>query len=328
MEATERLSVPIVHGLLERLGIDFDARSLEIELNEQHSNSLAVARLGPDRRLIVKRARYDWMAERLHTSYEASRLLHERTELFVPRYLEMPVGDGGEPVLAYWWIPNPTLDDIWGELDPDQRMRALTECGRLLRRIHTVELVGHGSLREGVRTDRPLARFLDEDLRGRLRPAMEVALAHEVPALDRLHEAFAALLGRRADPPAVLVHNDLFTANVLCARDETGIHSVGVLDFEDAFAGPREADLAKTEVLHGPLFGRGLADGWLDRILEGYGGDPDVALLALFRVYHLMNMGYHAAATGLEAHAGEVAAAIERELEAWEKGLRHQEVLA
>jgi aminoglycoside phosphotransferase (APT) family kinase protein len=211
-----------VHGILERLGIEFEAQSLEIELNEQHSNSLAVAHLGPERRLIVKRARYDWMAKRLHTSHEASRLLHEQTDLLVPRYLEMPAEDGGDPVLAYWWIPNPTLDDVWHGFDESLRARALTECGRLLRRIHAVELAGHGSLSESLRGGRPLAQYLDEDLRGRLRSAMEAAWPHEIPALDRLHEAFAAVLGRRGDPPAVLVHNDLFTANVLCARDETG----------------------------------------------------------------------------------------------------------
>ena len=42
-----------------------------------------------------------------------------------------------------------------------------------------------------------------------------------------------------------------------------------MLDFEDSIAGPVEADLAKTEVLHGPLFGRPLAGDWFTRVLEG-----------------------------------------------------------
>lgn len=327
MEPIPPLDDSEVRALLGRMQLVEDGVDVEISTDEQHSNSLAKVRFPSGRILVIKRARYGALAERFDVSVTASRLLQEGTDLLAPRYLEVPDLGDAPPLLVYWWIPNPTLEEVWPELGPDERIRALVEFGRLLRRLHTVRLPGHGPLTVGEPSSLRLSVFLTEDLLDRLRPAVAGAWPSRLRSVDWLHEAFSEHLGTREEPEAVLVHNDLFAANILCSRTDTGFHCVGVLDFEDSIAGPVEADLAKTEVLHGPLFGRPLAGDWFTRVLEGYGGEFDVTLLALFRVYHLLNMGFHAAAIGLEAHATEVGRAIERELDQWPAGRRHHEVL-
>jgi len=113
----------------------------------------------------------------------------------------------------------------------------------------------------------------------------------------------------------VLIHNDLFAANLLCeGTPERDVVCAGVLDFEDAFSGPPEAELAKIAVLHGPLFGQPWSEDCMSDIVAGYGAPLDDFISAYFRVFHLLNMGYHAAATGLVAHATEVLGACRREL--------------
>jgi aminoglycoside phosphotransferase (APT) family kinase protein len=320
-------SASSVRAVLARLGLTSEADTAMIVLNEEHSNSVAEVRLPDGRMLIVKRARYLEMAERFDTARAVSLLVHEHTELLAPRYFEVPDEPGEPPVLVHEWIPNPTLEDIWPELDVPVRERALHETGRLLRRIHRVPIAGHGMLPESLTGGTTLLCFLEADLLGRLGPAIAARWRRATKSVDRLYDAFAEVLASREDPPAVLVHNDLFAANVLCAGADADLHCAGVLDFDDAFAGPIEADLAKTEVLHGPLFGRQLRGAWFEYVLEGYGDDPDAVLIALFRAYHLLNMGYHAAVTRLHAHATEVAGAVERELDRWEAGERHRVVL-
>jgi aminoglycoside phosphotransferase (APT) family kinase protein len=327
VEGIEPLSASEVREMLGGLGLGLHAAAAEIELNEEHSNSLAEVRFPSGRALIVKRARYAEMAGRFHTSREASRLLRERTDLAVPRYLGAPRQEGDLPVLMYWRISHPTLEHSWNELPPDARDRALEGCGHLLRRMHAVELSGHGPLLRAMEQGRPLLRFLEDDLTTRLRPAVQWSWPAQVRSLDALCTAFRHVLSTRVEPTPVLVHNDLFTANVLCRRDGDGVRCVGVLDFEDCFAGPAEADLAKTEVLHGPLFGRCLHPRWFHCVLDGYGTEPDAVLVALFRAYHLLNMGYHATVSGLAAHAEEVGEAVARELRRWEQGARHRDVL-
>jgi hypothetical protein len=103
----------------------------------------------------------------------------------------------------------------------------------------------------------------------------------------------------------------------------------GVIDLDDAWAGPPEAELARIEVLHGPLFGHPLPGSWFDILVEGYGSALDGHLLGFFRAYQLLNLGYHAAVTGLKVHAAEVARVAEAEVRALDRrGCRHIEVLA
>lgn len=305
-----------------------DETPRDIVLCPGHSNELAEVRFEDGRVLMVKRARFPEMAARFETDRAAARLLHEGTELVAPRYLPVAAEEAEAPILAYWRISCPTLEDLWPGLADDDRVTALRNWGVLVRHIHRVGLPSHGPLLEARRGNRSLPGFLDADLKARLRPAVREAWPAGAPVLDRLIETVPAMPASARQAPAVLVHNDLFAANLLCEEDDAQVRCVGVLDLEDAFSGPAEADLARTEILHGPLFGQAWSGRWFERILEGYGMPPNRFLIGLFRAYHLINMGLHAAATGLAAHAETVARAAARETAAVGSGRRHRDVLA
>jgi aminoglycoside/choline kinase family phosphotransferase len=64
------------------------------------------------------------------------------------------------------------------------------------------------------------------------------------PALARsLSGALLPLLSSLSDRPPVLAHRDYHAENLIWLPDATGLHRVGVLDFQDAFAGPAAYDL-------------------------------------------------------------------------------------
>jgi hypothetical protein len=289
-----------------------------ITIRETHSNHVAEVHFDTGT-LIIKLARYQEMNARFDTSRLAARLLRERAGVRVPEYLDTPgaLHDATGGPLVYWRIPLVTLDTLWPRLHADQRRRTLRTWGRLVRRIQRVRLPGHGALIDAHTRAQSLSAYLHADLQQRLRPAVATHWPAAAAVIDQLVAMIEPVQERVGDTGGVLIHNDLFTANVLCEETpEQGVVCAGLIDFEDAFSGPPEAELAKTEVLHGPLFGQPWSEGFMSDIIAGYGAPLDPFVMAYFRVIHLINMGYHAAVTGLEAHAAEVLGACRRELQA------------
>ncbi|HEU4452117.1 MAG TPA: aminoglycoside phosphotransferase family protein [Longimicrobium sp.] len=277
----------------------------------QDSNDRAEVRFDDGRTLVVKRARHEWARGRFAVSRAAAGLLRE-AGIPAPRPLAVAVPDDGLPVEAYWKVELPTLAEVWTGAGRSGRGALLREWGRLVRRIHRIRLPRHGPLL------RPhpggLGGHLREDLERRLLPAVACTWPEAGPLVEALAGAAERIAGRLAGAPAVLVHNDLHSGNVLCSADGAGC--AGVLDLEAAFAGPPEADIAHADVLHGPLFGKPLPAGWLDELLRGYGRALDPVVLAYFRAFHLANLGYHAALSGYGEHAAGIRAAMEGEVRA------------
>ncbi|HLT35929.1 MAG TPA: aminoglycoside phosphotransferase family protein [Enhygromyxa sp.] len=303
----------VVSRLGDRLG---GATPTAIELREEHSNLVAEVELDIGRTLIIKQARYPEMAARFETSRTAARLLRQRTRVVVPEYLDVP---GPNSTLAYWRIPLPTLEELWPGLREQALRHTLRTLGGLIRRIQQVRLPGHGALLE-VERARSATEFLLFDLRQRLRPAAAGHWRAALPTIDELVDRTRGMQARVDDREAVLVHNDLFAPNILCEQMRDGeVVCVGAIDFEDAFAGPPEAEFAKIEVLHGPLFGRPQTEQLMREIVTGHGGPLDPLVMAYFRAFHLLNMGFHAAATGHDGHAAEVLDACWRELHALDR---------
>lgn len=313
MENAERFVDAVLAALEEELD---DAEPREVSCREEHSNDIAEVDFADGRTLMVKRAAYPEAAERFRVSRLASELLRKRAGVVAPRHLDLPLRLDSHPVEAYWRIPYPTLRRRWPELGEAERTAALRDWGRLLRRMHTVRLPGHGGLPDATGRPLELAEHLAIDLEDRLRPAVDGAWPHGAKLVDRLLDAVPRVEPRVRNDAAVLVHNDVWTGNVLCRVERGGLRCVGVLDLEDAFAGPPEAELAKTQVLHGPLFDHELDGPWFERVLEGYDAPVDRGALAFFRAYHLLNMGYHAATMGYEAHARDVARTALEEIDA------------
>ncbi len=292
---------------------------------DRHSNSVDEVHLGDGRILVIKRARDPMNMYRFRASRLAAQLLADVPGLRTPRYVPTPDELTHEAVLVYWWVSGPTLHELWPEVAESERGRVVESWGRLMRRMQTVALPGHGPIVEAAQSDTTLERYMTRDLRERLRPAVAEKWPHGVESVDRLLEAVGAL-GRATDGrPPVLVHNDLFDQNVICRNDPV-IECVGAIDFEDAFAGPPEAELAKTEILHGPLFGQPWEWDWLPHLVAGWGRTPDALVVSFFRAYQLVNMGFHAALTGLDHHAAAVASTAAAESRSLGSGLSHREV--
>lgn len=292
-------------------------RPVWIETFSQDSNDRAEARFADGRTLVVKRARHAWARERFAASRAATRLLRE-AGIPAPEPLPVPEPADALPVEAYWKIELPTLADVWAGAGRVERGRLLRGWGALLRRIHAIRLPAHGALLAPHHDG--LADYLRSDLCDRLLPAMVHTWPQASAVVETLADAVGQLADRPGGTPAVLVHNDLHSANVLCDADAR--NCVGVLDLEAAFAGPAEADIAHVEVLHGPLFGKPLPDGWRDELHRGYGRGLDPRAVSFFRAFHLLNLGYHAAFCGYSAHAADVLAAAETEVRAFRRSRR------
>lgn len=308
------LSESLVAELLTGIYGDHPAAEPEaVHFHGAHSNDVVELRLTNGRTLMVKRGRHPWTAERFRTSRAASHLLRERSDVIVPAPLDLPGRGDGEALEAYWRIQLPTLEELWPDLSRQERDEALRSWGSMARRIHEVELLGHGALRTAATEPRSLADHLTADLEHRLLPAVLHTWPEGADSLVELIRKIPALAAR-CDAGGVLVHNDLHMGNILCEITDGRVRCVGLLDLETAAAAPPEADLAIAQVQHGETSTQPLHEGWFASLLEGYGAEPDPFALGFFRGYHLANLGYYAALVGHAEHAARVAAALAEEV--------------
>ena len=285
-----------------------------------NSNEVLFLNLEDGRRLMVKRGRFEWARPRFRSARWASARLREESSVVAPEHLPLSVKSDDLPAMAYWYIPLPTLKDLWPELTSTQRVEALHSLGRMLREVHQVKVGGYGSLVDGDECYESASEYMITDLRERLEPAVWAEWPDALPVLDRLAQIAEQLPGD--ENGAVLVHNDLHLGNVLCEMENGSIKCSGLLDFEAAVGCNPEADLASAIVLHSPLFAEEDArEVWMndfDRLLiTGYGKEPDPLLLGFFRIYHLLNLGFFSVLNDDMCHAELVAKQARRVLKAF-----------
>lgn len=322
---TDRDLEELVPEILDRVAEPEATVGHEVRRRDRHSNQVLEVHLRDGRILVIKAGIGPGAMARFRTSAHAARLARDRAGLAAPRHLA--VRDLGErPVLVYWWLPGPTLEELLAGAGDAERRRLLVDWGELVARLHGIALPAYGPL-PPPQVKTTLGEFLERDLGERLAGAVAHHLPEGSPTLDRLLDAVRETEAR-CRGPATLVHCDLFDRNVLCRDDGGEARCVGLLDFEDAFAGPAEADLAKAEVLHGPLFGQPWDPSWLEPFLEGYGRSPEGFLVGYFRAWHLLNMGFHAALSGWQDHALQVARVAAAEVGSLGSGRSHYEVAA
>jgi aminoglycoside phosphotransferase (APT) family kinase protein len=306
------LSEKLIAALLRSVGEP--AEPAEVIFRDRHSNDFAEIRLVDGRTLIAKRGRYGWSASRFETSLAAAELLRMKAPVVAPRPLPLPRTLDQRPVEAYWRIDLPTLQEVWPELGPPEREQALRSWGELMARVHSIRLPGCGPLLEARRGSHSLDAFLRADLGSRLLPAITGEWQEAVELVEALLSAVEQIPERHLEQRGRFLHGDLHMGNVLCERTGSGVRCVGLIDLETALAGPPESDLASLGVHHGPLFEQPLEGEWYRQVLAGYGAALDPWLLALFRTYHLLNMGFYSALIGHHWHAGQVAAAARAEV--------------
>ncbi|HET9015622.1 MAG TPA: phosphotransferase [Thermomicrobiaceae bacterium] len=223
--------------------------------------------------------------------------VNNEAALVVPRYLH---DHGVARVVA----PLPTASGaLWANLDgfalilypfvagASGHERGLTDrqwvdYGALLRRVHDTPVSPELAVRLRRETFAPdgaaMVRRLDAYLDGRvLDDPLTSALAGfwaEHRAEIRTVLARAEVLGRRlarAEPPLVLCHADIHTANVLV--DDDG--QVWFVDWDETMLAPRERDLMFA-------LGGGISTAWVRprdeaRFLAGYQGTPGVGAIAI-----------------------------------------------
>jgi aminoglycoside phosphotransferase (APT) family kinase protein len=292
-----------------------ETRLRERVVRDQHSNQVMELRFEDGRTLMVKRARHDWASGRFRVAREASRVLRAEARLLVPVPLDVPEDPEGRALEVYWRIPLPTLQELWPTIPAASRPGVLRSWGALARRIHDCRYSAHGSLIDApARTD--LHAFLERELTDRLFPAVCGEWPEGLEILEALREALPEVARRAEGREPRLLHNDLHMGNILCLGRAGRVRCVGVLDLEAAFAGPVEADLAHTHVLHGPVFDQGIEGEWFEHLRQGYGVPLDDVLLAFFRGYHLLNLGFFSALIGNVHHAARIAAAAREALRA------------
>jgi len=286
-----------------------DCKPREIDRSSGYCNERLEFRFDSGPALIVKRARFDWVAERMRASRQAAALLRRRTGVIAPAHLDVERDARGRAVEAYWRIPQPTLAELWPNIPEKRRPQALRSWGELLRRVHKVKLSAAGTL-HGSRGAADLAAHLASDLQDRLLPALADTWPSAVPTAESLLREVDEVHARSRTRPTVLLHNDFHMGNVLCERRPRSIRCVGVIDLETAWAGPAESDVALVRMLHGPLFGQELPAGWNSHFLKGYGAELDPIVLRFFYHMHMLNHGYFAATCGWDEHVRDIEAAM------------------
>jgi aminoglycoside phosphotransferase (APT) family kinase protein len=309
-----RLPSQLLADILSRTAPDLEFAESEVLYRDEHSNDFAEIRAPDGRSLIVKRARYEWAGPRFATSRIASALIRARTDCEAPAPLPMPLDAAGRPLEVYWKLDLPTLEEIWPGLDVDQRDEALRSWGGLTARLHGVRLEGFGPLSDPRTRGRSLARYLHEELRDRLLPAMSGVWVEAQTIVERLIE-LVPQVEARAGGVSRLVHNDLHMGNVLCAQVGRGVSCVGLIDLETSVAAPPEADLAAIGVHHGTVLSQRIEGEWMARVHAGYGKPLDDLVLKFFRCLHLVNMGFYSAMIGHDWHAAQVRQAAADELD-------------
>lgn len=278
-----------------------------------HTNEVYEIRLCDGTLLIVKRGRHAWSGATFETSRSASVLLRG-SGVLVPEPLPLDAPADGPALQAYWRIPACTLASRWPDLDDTGREQAMRSLAKLLHRLHGTRLPGWGELRAAQRGPRALHAYLEHDLGERLLPAARWVWPTGGDAIRELAAAARSFAGAHGTGPGTLAHNDLHLDNILCEADDEGVRCVGFLDLDSSAAVPPESDVARLQVLHGPLFNQEIPPRWTELVADAYPGGLEPGLTAFFRGFHLGNLGFHAALIGDGEHASRVADALREEV--------------
>jgi len=313
--ASEGPLTPRLGAILEDVERGAARRVRRVLYRRRRTNLVSEVQMIDGQVLIVKQGTSEAARGRFATAHAASILLRGVG-------IEMPATQlllNGEPVLVYRRIDRRTLHECWPSASETGRLRLLESWGALLHRLHSFELRGVGPLADPALRSADAGEYLRRDLAGRLIPILETHLPQAVDIARTLAASVEALQAARS----VVVHNDVFDQNVLC--DDAAC--TGLLDFEDAFAGPPEADFAKLELLHGPLFGQPWSGTWLEALRAGYEHTLDPRLVAAFRTLALLNMSWHGTTIGLADHSRMLVRAAAAEAARIDEAILHTEAI-
>jgi fructosamine-3-kinase len=237
--------------------------------NQQHDYQVLLLRLRrPARRVVVKLAGPEAGLDgdaREHRSFERSAMLHRlvtaQTTIPMPEVLAVDSSMQRWPwrYILRTHLPGLEWAAVRPQLSPDELDAAYGEIGSAVAQLHAIRFPAFGDLAEdgGVIAS------------GKSLPGVQGSLAVSLgllPALKqharriirshRLRDTFLYLLDRehrrfRQAGQPVLCHEDLHQHNLLFQRDRGKWRLATILDFDKAWAGPAESDLARLEFWKG-----------------------------------------------------------------------------
>ncbi|MER7754477.1 aminoglycoside phosphotransferase family protein [Kitasatospora sp. NPDC097643] len=217
-------------------------------------------------------------------------------------------GPGGRAATVLGLLPGVPLSEASPAPGPDRTRALYRSVGAALATAHRLRLDGFGYV-----TTRVLDPVPDNGTYMRRQFARKLAEFAELGGEASLGRALGAFVARRGalldhGRAPVLCHNDLHEGNVLVVRGSRGWRVSGVVDVENAVAADPVLDLAKTDyyAVRGDALKR-------EALLAGYGPLPVAAgeledLLALYRLYHALELWDWFASTGERAPLPGIAA--------------------
>ena len=220
------------------------------EVNRQQDYRVLIARLRhPDLQVVVKLAGpAATMACQFEHSAAVYRLVRSSTSLPVPEVVAVDASGQAWPwrYLILTALPGIEWRVLRGRLDREETAEAQGEIGASVARLHQLGLPAFGQIGSLGQVLQPTTTGL---------AALKEHAARIIPA-PRHCEAFLAVLEQRAASfenlqHAGLCHEDLHHGNLLFARQAGRWRLSGILDFDKAWAGLSEADLARLEIWRG-----------------------------------------------------------------------------
>lgn len=176
-------------------------------------------------------------------------LVATRTNIPMPEILAVDLSYQTWPwrYLIKTHIPGQEWAVVRGQMRPEERAGAYRQMGDAVAQMHTIDFPAFGELAvDGtVQGDRPYLTALTERARSSIKSA---------PLRDRL---FSVLERERAlflnVRRSSLCHEDLHQHNLLFQHRQGRWHLATILDFDKAWAGHHETDLARLELWRGMI---------------------------------------------------------------------------
>lgn len=128
--------------------------------------------------------------------------------------------------------------DVVPKLEAKQRLSAYQQIGHAVAQMHSIRFPAFGE----IASDKGEVSFIDALMQRAERTIQQ----------KRLHDAFVEVVKERDEifesvNQAVLCHDDLHHFNILFRNDRGNWKLVGILDFDKAWAGHSETDLARLD---------------------------------------------------------------------------------
>lgn len=205
---------------------------------------------GIEQRLVIKVAGDQ---SRLPGQFERTaamlQLVREQTNIQMPQVLAADASRKHFPwgYLVRTDIPGFTLAQVRSLLSETDRLDFFDQLGRAVGELHAIHFPAFGELDDGLQLPYPLELLPALEERARSIILKESQLDLFLNTLEKHQEWFC-------DPvTASLVHEDLHAYNLIIQRTPAGWKLATILDFDKAWAGPAESDLARLDFWRGMI---------------------------------------------------------------------------